>query len=336
MAKSFRHPSFPTIFAILLVAFLFFYVSANILRVAKYWVSTNPSNPEYKDELLSVLRSASMADRTVILTTLNETWAGPGSVIDLFLQSFRLGEGTERLLTHLVVVAVDRNAFDRCKSIHPHCYFLTTPASGVEFAAEKRLVTADHYLSFSRRRIAFLLTVLELGYNFVFTDADVMWLRNPFPHFSLDHDITSACEIYMGNPEDINNRADGGFNFVKSNARSIDLYRYWYMSSFLHPGADDLSVFEMIKKDRFVEEIGLEIKYLDTTYFGGFCEPSKDMSKVCTIHANCCIGMENKLHDIRLILKDWKKFMGTALSVKEKRLNVSTSPWRAPNRCKSW
>ena len=39
-----------------------------------------------------------MEDRTVILTTLNEARAAPNSVIDLFLQSFRIGDCTRRLL----------------------------------------------------------------------------------------------------------------------------------------------------------------------------------------------------------------------------------------------
>ena len=34
-----------------------------------------------------------MEDKTVIITTLNEAWAAPNTVIDLFLESFRTGQG---------------------------------------------------------------------------------------------------------------------------------------------------------------------------------------------------------------------------------------------------
>ena len=39
----------------------------------------------YESKLESVLRSASMKDKTVIITTLNDAWAEPGSIFDLFL-----------------------------------------------------------------------------------------------------------------------------------------------------------------------------------------------------------------------------------------------------------
>lgn len=113
-----------------------------------------------------MLRNASMPDRTVILTTLNDAWAESGSVIDLFLGSFRIGKDTKKLLNHLVIVAMDEKAHSRCISIHPHCYFLST--AGVNFTAEKRFMTPD-YLKLMWRRIEFLGKVLELGYNFVFT-----------------------------------------------------------------------------------------------------------------------------------------------------------------------
>ncbi|KAG6524469.1 hypothetical protein ZIOFF_014378 [Zingiber officinale] len=52
-------------------------------------------------KLEKVLKEAAMENKTVILTTLNAAWASPGSIIDLFFQSFRTGDGTRRLLDHL-------------------------------------------------------------------------------------------------------------------------------------------------------------------------------------------------------------------------------------------
>ncbi|KAF8390626.1 hypothetical protein HHK36_025153 [Tetracentron sinense] len=328
MVKRFNPLYSLIVFVIVLVACLLFCHSEDPVEAnGNSWLRTTPSNPERR-ELVKVLKKASMGDRTVILTTLNQAWSGPGSVIDLFLESFRIGEGTEGLLNHLVIVAMDRQAFDQCKSIHPHCFSLTTP--GVDFAAEKVFMTPD-YLKLMWRRIYFLRLVLELGYNFVFTDADVMWFRNPFRH--LGEDITIACDFYMGNPEDTSNRANGGFKYVKSNTMTIEFYKYWHMARVLYPNSHDQYVFEIIKHAKIVKRLGLQINYLDTAYFGGFCQPSKNMSKVCTMHANCCVGIERRLHDLRLVLDDWKNF--SALSQQEKSLiGSSSSPWRAPNKCK--
>ena len=44
--------------------------------------------------------------------SLNAAWASPGSVIDLFIDSFRSGVRTNLLLKHLVIVAFDWKAYE--------------------------------------------------------------------------------------------------------------------------------------------------------------------------------------------------------------------------------
>lgn len=102
----------------------------------------------------------------MILTTLNEAWAAPSSVIDLFLESFRIGNQTRELLNHLVIIALDEKAFSRCLVVHTHCYALVS--EGVDFSKEAYFMTHD-YLKMMWTRIDFLKGVLEMGYNFVFT-----------------------------------------------------------------------------------------------------------------------------------------------------------------------
>ncbi|XP_059279724.1 uncharacterized protein At4g15970-like [Lycium ferocissimum] len=277
-------------------------------------------------KLEKVLKDAAMADRTVILTTLNEAWAAPDSVLDLFLESFRIGNHTRELLNHLVIIALDEKAFSRCLAVHTHCYALVS--EGVDFSKEAYFMTHD-YLKMMWRRIDFLKDVLEMGYNFVFTDADVMWFRNPFPHFYEDADFQIACDHFLGNPEDVENRPNGGFLFVRSNNRSIEFYKFWYTSRETYPDLHDQDVLNNIKYDSFIIDIDLKMRFLDTTYFGGFCEPSKDLNEVCTMHANCCFGMESKLHDLRVLLQDWKNFLSLPPTLKR---SLAFS-WRVPQNC---
>ncbi|RVW68782.1 hypothetical protein CK203_060957 [Vitis vinifera] len=42
-------------------------------------------------KLDKILKNAAMGDKTVILTTVNEAWAANNSLLDLFLESFRIG-----------------------------------------------------------------------------------------------------------------------------------------------------------------------------------------------------------------------------------------------------
>ncbi|KAG6521780.1 hypothetical protein ZIOFF_018906 [Zingiber officinale] len=117
-------------------------------------------------KLEKVLKEAAMENKTVILTTMNVAWASPSSIIDLFFQSFRTGDGTRRLLDHLVIIALDKKAYIRCISLHTHCFALYT--EGMDFSDEKIYMTAG-YLSMMWRRIEFLRVILEMGYNFIFS-----------------------------------------------------------------------------------------------------------------------------------------------------------------------
>ncbi|KAG6523716.1 hypothetical protein ZIOFF_013593 [Zingiber officinale] len=125
-------------------------------------------------KLEKVLKEAAMENKTVILTTLNAAWASPGSIIDLFFQSFRTGDGTRRLLDHLVIIALDKKAYIRCISLHTHCFALYT--EGVDFSDEKIYMTAG-YLSMMWRRIEFLRVILEMGYNFIFSFTNLKYSR---------------------------------------------------------------------------------------------------------------------------------------------------------------
>ncbi|KAG6514202.1 hypothetical protein ZIOFF_024546 [Zingiber officinale] len=125
-------------------------------------------------KLEKVLKEAAMENKTVILTTLNAAWASPGSIIDLFFQSFRTGDGTRRLLDHLVIIALDKKAYIRCISLHTHCFALYT--EGMDFSDEKIYMTAG-YLSMMWRRIEFLRVILEMGYNFIFSFTNLKYSR---------------------------------------------------------------------------------------------------------------------------------------------------------------
>jgi hypothetical protein len=123
-------------------------------------------------DLEEVLARAATKDRTVIMTQINAAWTRPGSLLDLFFESFRTGEdGVARLLDHLVIVTMDPAAYEGCKAVHRHCYFLRT-SNGVDYRSEKMFMSKD-YLEMMWGRNRFQQTVLELGYNFLFTVSTV-------------------------------------------------------------------------------------------------------------------------------------------------------------------
>ncbi|XP_075086724.1 uncharacterized protein At4g15970-like [Nicotiana tabacum] len=265
-----------------------------------------PSTSKKQSKLKQVLKEAAMADKTVIITTLNAAWTAPNSIFDLFLESFRIGNNTNSLLNHVLVVALDQTAYSRCLEIHSHCYALIT--NGVDFSGEAHFMS-DDYLKMMWRRIDFLRIVLEMGYNFIFTDADILWFRRPFAHFYSHADFQIACDHYVHNSFNLKNAPNGGFKYVKSNNQTIQFYKFWYDSRKIYPEKHDQDVLNIIKFHPFLKKIKLKIMFLDTAYFGGFCEPSKDVNLVCTMYANCCVGLGNKIHDLKMAINDWKNYM---------------------------
>ncbi|CAI0548915.1 unnamed protein product [Linum tenue] len=259
----------------------------------------------------------------VILTTINRAWAEPGSLLDLFLESFWNGEGTKELLRHLVIVSLDHKAHQYCQAVHPHCYALTTP--GVNFTGNAATSKSDEYMRVVWRRTEFYTSVLNLGIDFLFT--------NPFPHLHEQVDFQAACDYYSGDDSDLRHIINTGFIFVRSNDRTRRFYKFWYDSKDRFPGVKEQDVLNSIKFEPFLNDIGLQIKLLDTDHFGGICQPIKDLKVGCTMHAICCIGLESKIQALTVILQDWKRFSSAPA---ESRSNLSTSFAWKPHRTGCW
>ncbi|CAH2078931.1 unnamed protein product [Thlaspi arvense] len=281
----------------------------------QFFLFSDVHHQEDVKKLGRILREAATEDNTVIITTLNRAWSEPNSTFDLFLESFHVGKGTKPLLRHVVVACLDPEAYSRCLEVHPRrCYFIET--AEIDFSNEKSFMTPE-FLKMMWRRIEFL---------------DVMWFRDPFPRLSKDVDFQISCDRFNGNDSDIKNEVNTGFIFVQANNRTIGLYDYWYASRFRFPNKNDQEVFNDIKEDWDIAEIGLRMRFLDTKYFGGFCEPSRDLDKACTMHANCCVGLDNKINDLREVLVDWRNYLYSA-----ETYNGEDMTWRKPKNCmKQW
>ncbi|XP_072973568.1 uncharacterized protein At4g15970-like isoform X1 [Typha angustifolia] len=265
---------------------------------------------EFQD-FLSLVRRVAMDDNTVILTEVNEAFAAPGSLLDAFLESFRVGKDIQHLLNHLIIVAMDVKAFDRCKSLHPHCYLLKIP--GVSLNSEKVFMSKD-YIELVWTKVKLQRLIIESGYNFLFTDVDIMWFRNPLRYISVYADLTLASDNFTGDPEDWKNNAPNtGLVYIKSTKKNAEMLKYWHRARERFPPINEQLVFDYIKHE-LVGMFNLRIQFVDTAYWGGFCQPKKDFNKICTFHGTCIIGLEAKLHYLRIVLEEWKRFIASSAS----------------------
>lgn len=287
----------------------------------------------HNSTLLEVLQAASTPDKTVILTAINFAWVqNNASMFELFLESFHRGDGTSSLLNHLVIIAMDRKAYERCTEIHPHCYELIT--EGLDFSAEKSLMNPD-YKKLTWRRLDALKSVLDIGYSFLFSDADAIWFRNPFLHFASGIDIHISCDEFSGTSTDISgNTLNAGFSHVRANNRTVKLYDHLVTILKENPGFTDQSAINFFKSQVEFVKLGLEIRVLDTQIFADMCSlRSTDFANLTTMHATCCIGLEPKLQDLRIILEDY----WTQQSINRTHTNGSSSLPRYAEACdRSW
>ncbi|KAJ1704668.1 hypothetical protein LUZ63_004447 [Rhynchospora breviuscula] len=273
-------------------------------------------------DLLPLLKRVATNDKTVIITSVNEAWATPNSLLDIFLEGFRIGEGIQYLLDHLIVVTLDPNALNHCIAVHPNCYPLMV--DGKNFTSEKVFMSGD-YIDLVWSKVKLQRRILELGYNFLFTDVDIVWMRNPLKHITVYADLTASSDEFLGNPDDINNYPNTGLIYVKSTQKTIEMMNYWIDARNRYPPNHEQTIFNFIKAD-LAHNLTVKIQYIDTSYCGGFCNHGNDLNKICTMHANCCVGLQAKLHDLKQIIEDWKFY--TALPIEEKRKGWFT--WRVP------
>ncbi|XP_062196331.1 uncharacterized protein At4g15970-like isoform X2 [Phragmites australis] len=320
--------------AALTAAFVFLGATLDVnWRLSELAAWGNGAQPAARDEvkpfaeLAQLLKNASMEDKTVIVTSINQAYAAPGSLLDLFLESFRLGEGTPRLLDHVLIVAVDPAALETCLSVHRHCYLLR-PEGAVDYSGEKFFMTKD-YLDMMWARNRFQQTILELGFNFLFTDIDIMWFRNPMRHIAITSDIAIASDYFDGDPDSLRNHPNGGFLYVRSMNRTIEFYRQWRMARDRFPaGTNEQQILGRVQ-GQLTRRLGVRLQFLDTAHCGGFCQLSGDLRRVSTMHANCCTGLANKVHDLRNVLQDWRNYTAAPPAVRRR----GGFRWTKPGKC---
>ncbi|KAG4940464.1 hypothetical protein AAZX31_16G054000 [Glycine max] len=288
-------------FLIVSVCFLLYHYPRSLERGVTKVVLLKHRSTYYSEneELDNVLWSAKLPDRTVILTMVDESMASPGSILDILLQSFKSGEGTERLLNHLVIISMDPQAFEYCSSLHPYCIHPSIFPRPI-------MTTPDHNL-FTWTRNDVLYEVIRLGYNIIFTDADVLWLRSPFINFHAASELTISCSDGQSGSD----LQDGGIFFLKASENSLEFFKYWKLTKFLHPNnpaEESLCTTVSVMQDA-VSRYSFDVQLANTSSFGDFCQLNMNtLREAYTIQANCCDDLKSKVHDLRIVLDDWIRF----------------------------
>ncbi|KAF2954020.1 uncharacterized protein At4g15970 [Oryza sativa Japonica Group] len=280
---------------------------------------------EEEKELEKLLAAVADEHKNIIMTSVNEAWAAPGSLLDLFLEGFRAGEGIARFVDHLLIVALDDGAFRRCRDVHPHCYRLAV--AGRNFTDEKVFMSED-YLDLVWSKVKLQQRILELGYNFLFTDVDILWFRDPFEQMSMAAHMVTSSDFFVGGAYNPANFPNTGFLYVRSSRRAVGVMEAWRAARASYPGRHEQQVLNEIKRE-LVERRGVRIQFLDTAHVAGFCSNTRDFATLYTMHANCCVGLGAKLHDLRNLLEEWRAYR----RMPDEQRRQGPVRWKVPGIC---
>ncbi|CAL1388866.1 unnamed protein product [Linum trigynum] len=145
-------------------------------------------------------------------------------------------------------------------------------------------------------------------------DADVVWLRNPFPILigknksETTEDFQISTDVYNGDPHSPEHLINTGFYYVRSNNQTIRMFESWYGRRDNSSKKEQDVLLEMSRGGVLTSELGVKTRYLDTAWFSGFCSDIRDVEQVVTVHANCCRSIIAKVKDLKVVIGDWKRW----------------------------
>ncbi|CAL9756508.1 unnamed protein product, partial [Musa acuminata subsp. burmannicoides] len=259
-------------------------------------------------QLKTSLGAAAMGNKTLVISYLNKAYVEENGMLDLFLRSLKEGEDTAFLITHLFLITVDQTAFDRCKMHRLHCYRLVS--EGLNFSKEQ-LFMSDGYINLVWQKLWFWRSSqawIQLhfhGYGHNVAKESILQVE------SLWEDLQISCDYYNGRPYDDSNHINTGFFYVASNNKTIKLFDMWFESRKTLRRMHDQDVLAFLKSNGVFKRLGVSVRFLDTLYFSGFCQVTKNSKEVITVHANCCRSIKAKVDDLTETLEAWKKLKGT-------------------------
>ncbi|CAI5962484.1 unnamed protein product [Closterium sp. NIES-64] len=211
------------------------------------------------------------------------------------------------LVPRLLAICYDHRSLEFCCSLRLHCFLDTqedAPKSERDdFSGGQKKFMTPSYLHLMWRRLHIIRQILSLRFDVIFTDNDVIWLQNPLPHLlNVPSDLLIACDRWSADPKAA--AANGGFYMARSNDRVLRFFDYWLESHTRLPGIHDQDAFMRVRPeaDPYTRvTLRLSVHYLPTESFSGFCEIGRQLGRLVTVHANCCLGLEKKMQVLQQV-----------------------------------
>ncbi|CAA0838942.1 UDP-D-xylose\\x3aL-fucose alpha-1-3-D-xylosyltransferase MGP4 [Striga hermonthica] len=116
-----------------------------------------------------------------------------------FLNNWLISIARQRQQDRVLVIAEDYPTLEKVNERWPGHAVLVPPALE---AASAHKFGSQGFFNFTARRPRHLLQILELGYNVMYNDVDMVWLADPFPYLEGEHDVYFTDDMAYVKPLD--------------------------------------------------------------------------------------------------------------------------------------
>lgn len=195
----------------------------------------------YKDDTrpLQATSSPLSLNQTVVVTACNSGYLPLLLNFDCY---------AKRLGIKYMVFALDISLHGLIQDRYPHI-------SSVLYSSKKISGAASNFRSrqfnlVTNRKEEAVLCLLTLGYDAVFIDVDIAMIQDPIPKLLIPtydyvHSVNIRCSRNLNEFDYSNRQHEGntGLYFVRSNKRSISVWRQALQAARQQPGLDDQTIF---------------------------------------------------------------------------------------------
>ncbi|KAH9732429.1 UDP-D-xylose:L-fucose alpha-1,3-D-xylosyltransferase MGP4 [Citrus sinensis] len=134
---------------------------------------------KWRDYTLSQAASFVAKNGTIIVCAVSQPYLP-------FLNNWLISISRQKHQDQVLVIAEDYATLYKVNGRWPGHAVLVPPAPDSQTAHK---FGSQGFFNFTSRRPCHLLHILELGYNVMYNDVDMVWLKDPFPYLQGDHDV---------------------------------------------------------------------------------------------------------------------------------------------------
>ncbi|KAJ4824468.1 UDP-D-xylose:L-fucose alpha-1,3-D-xylosyltransferase mgp4 [Turnera subulata] len=151
-------------------------------RTSYVFTPSEPSSPLSKWRHYTLPEAASFVAKngTVIVCAVSHPWLP-------FLNNWLISLSRQKQEDKVLVIAEDYATLFEVNERWPGHAVLVPPAPDSQTAAHD--YGSQGFFNFTSRRPRHLLQILELGYNVMYSDVDMVWLADPFAYLEGSHDV---------------------------------------------------------------------------------------------------------------------------------------------------